>query len=107
MQVLDLGHNALSGRLTITGLPSLRALMLNGNQLTGIEGAAHTLVHTELQPAHSSRLHGMISHSCIINAAQLSPKLRLRPRPYNLVIAHDLQAAKRYTLYFDQFLTGS
>lgn len=44
MQVLDLGHNALCGRLTITGLPSLRALMLNGNQLTGIEGTVHTLV---------------------------------------------------------------
>ena len=40
MQVLDLGHNALSGKLTITGLPSLRALILNGNQLTGIEGTA-------------------------------------------------------------------
>lgn len=85
MQVLDLGHNALSGRLTFTGLPSLRALMLNGNQLTGIEGTVHTLVQIELQPAQNSRLHGMISHLCIINAIisaiPSSPEPLLRPCP--------------------------
>ena len=79
MQVLDLGHNALSGRLTITGLPSLRALMLNGNQLTGVEGTAHTLVQIELQPAHGSRLHGMVSRSCIMNGTRLPPEPCLRP----------------------------
>lgn len=65
----------------ITGLPSLRALMLNGNQLTGIEGTTHTLVQIELQPSHSSKLHGMIAHLCIRNAAQLPPELRLQPCP--------------------------
>ena len=66
--MLDVGHNALSGRLMITGLPSLRALMLNGNQLTCIEGTTHTLVQIELQPSHSSKLHGMIAH---LNASEM------------------------------------
>lgn len=37
-QVLNLGHNQLSGTLDIVGLPALRALMLNDNQLTGVVG---------------------------------------------------------------------
>lgn len=37
-QVLNLGHNQLSGTLDIVGLPALRALMLNDNQLTGVNG---------------------------------------------------------------------
>ncbi len=111
VQVLDLGHNALIGRLTITGLPSLRALMLNGNQLTGIEGTAHTLAQIVLQPAHSSRLHaddGMLFHSCILNATQLPPEPCIRPSPRNTVIAHKLQAAQmnmqHYT--FDSLLAN-
>ena len=38
LQVLNLGHNKLQGRLQMNGLPSLRALMLNDNQLTHVDG---------------------------------------------------------------------
>lgn len=38
-QVLNLGHNQLQGQLTISGMSSLRALMLNDNMLTGLAGA--------------------------------------------------------------------
>lgn len=38
LQVLNLGHNALQGQLQLSYLPSLRALMLNDNQLTSIAG---------------------------------------------------------------------
>ncbi len=46
LQVLNLGHNALKGQLKLAGLPSLRALMLNDNQLTGVEGNVNTLARS-------------------------------------------------------------
>ena len=57
VQVLNLGSNKLSGRLTITGLPALRALMLNDNQLTGVDGE---------QTSHCCQLH-MAASCCIIH----------------------------------------
>ena len=38
LQVLNLGHNKLSRKLNIVGFPALRALMLNDNSLTGVDG---------------------------------------------------------------------
>lgn len=49
LQVLNLGHNALSRRLEIAGLPALRALMLNDNQVTGVDGE-HKNLHKALGP---------------------------------------------------------
>ena len=40
-QVLNLGQNNFEGRLRIIGMSSLRALMLNDNKLTGVDGEQH------------------------------------------------------------------
>ena len=69
-QVLNLGHNALSGRLTLNGLPSLRALMLNDNQLTGIEGSLHTLMKLDLCPSLVHKLPSEILAWVICKTAQ-------------------------------------
>ena len=46
LQVLNLSHNSMSGVVTITELPALRALILNDNQIESVQGeiALHRLV---------------------------------------------------------------
>lgn len=37
-QVLNVGSNKLSGQLRIKGVPKLRALIANGNDITAVKG---------------------------------------------------------------------
>ena len=52
--MLNLSHNNLSGVVTITELPALRALILNDNQIESVQGEI--------------ALHGLLQQSCMHSA---------------------------------------
>lgn len=68
-QVLNLGHNQLSGTLDIVGLPALRALMLNDNQLAGVNGErrhiCNCMMPCALHRCPLSLLHQFLLHQSI------------------------------------------
>ena len=84
-QVLNLGHNQLQGQLTISGMSSLRALMLNDNMLTGLAGAPPSIL---CPPFMFPRLKTLLNVSCWHHAAFIMLYISLLSVAQNMYHKH-------------------